>query len=62
MRTRHAEFLVHCRDYRLSDGVNVPYTMDAVWNLLGGDFKYAKLEITENKRWHDLEAKQYLLH
>lgn len=51
-----------CSDYRLQDGVNVPHSMEAMWNLMGGNFKYAKLQITENKRWYDIEAKQYLLH
>lgn len=53
--------LFSCSDYKLSDGINIPHTMEAVWNLLGGNFKYAKLAITENKRWSDLEAKHYLL-
>lgn len=35
--------------------------MEAAWNLLGGTFKYAKLEVTENKRWYNLEALHYLL-
>lgn len=49
------------RDYRESDGIVTPRTMEAVWNLMSGDFAYALLHITENKRWDCLEAKQYLL-
>ena len=29
---------------------------------MGGDFPYAVLHVTENKRWGDVEAKHYLLH
>jgi hypothetical protein len=52
---------VLCSNYKVVDGIAVPYTMEADWNLLGGNFKYARLEITENKRWFDVEAKTYLL-
>ena len=50
-----------CREYREVEGMMVPHAMEAAWNLLSGDFKYARLQITENKRWFDVEAKDYLL-
>ena len=50
-----------CRDYKEVDGMMVPHAMEAAWNLLSGEFKYARLQITEYKRWFDVEAKDYLL-
>jgi len=52
---------VCCSDYREVDGIMVPHAMEAAWNLVGGTFKYAHLQVTENQRWYDVEAKNYLL-
>lgn len=41
--------LSHCRDYRLSDGMNVPHYMEADWNLMSGDCRYAKLQVVKHE-------------
>jgi hypothetical protein len=38
-------FTGYCDDYRTVDGMNVPFCLEATWNLASGDFSYAKFRV-----------------
>jgi len=38
-------FTGYCGDYRTVDGMNVPFHLEATWNLESGDFRYAKFKV-----------------
>lgn len=44
---RQEQWTTLCRDYRLVDGMHIPYYAEAIWNLKDEDFCYAKFELEE---------------
>lgn len=38
-------FTGYCSDYRIVDGMKVPFYLEATWNLESGDLSYAKFKI-----------------
>jgi hypothetical protein len=42
-----ASFTMHCRTYKVIDGIKIPTEVEFVWNLESGDFDYGHFTITD---------------
>ena len=45
MDTTIENWICYYSDYRTVEGMQIPFSVEAVWNLESGDFNYAKFEI-----------------